>query len=138
MPNSYLGVTLGDSEQQVRNVLGEPREINSFVVGVSFLYEYDNGAVQVDFSPNTKGVRKISCAANICPPILEIRVGDDESKVRFILGNNAKEQLLNGGPWNASVVSTRTHLSVSNKIYVFLEQMKVTSITLQDPNEPRY
>jgi len=135
VPQAYFGVSLGDSEQQVRYVLGEPQKRTTQENGV-VLFAYDDGRFGVWLSPITKGVQQVGCQiVETCPPFLGLKIGDDETKVKMVLGARATERFQEGSGNDSSLMKVIT-LSNANEVRFFLERKKVIAIMLRVPKEP--
>jgi hypothetical protein len=93
VPNTYLGISLGDSEQQVRYVLGEP--LNSTNVGeyVSLFYSTDLQSYKLIVVNKSDGVTLITCYGD-CPSLLGVSIGDSEETLRKKLGAPNSEELI--------------------------------------------
>lgn len=135
VPQTYLGVSLGDSEQQVRYVLGEPQKKTTQENGV-LLFAYGDEHSGVWLSPITKRVQQVGCQiVDTCPPFLGLKIGDDESKVKTILGGQAIERFQEGGANDPSIIKIIT-LSKGNEISFYLERKKVIAIMLRERKAP--
>jgi len=135
VPNTYLGISLGDSEQQVRYALGEPAKRKPRDGTLLFTYNDEN--IGVWLSSSTKRVQQVACqVVETCPPLLGIKIGDDEWKVKTILGDQASERFQEGSGNDSSLMKVIT-LSKANEIILYLERKKVIGIMLRVPTEPR-
>jgi len=134
VPNTYLGISLGDSEQQVRYVLGEPAKRKPRDGTLLFTYNDEN--IGVWLSSNTKRVQQVGCqTVETCPPFLGLKIGDDETKVKMVLGARATERFQEGSGNDSSLMKVIT-LSNANEVRFFLERKKVIGIMLRVPKEP--
>jgi len=135
VPNSYLGVTLGDSEQQVRYALGEPAKRTPSDGTLLFTYGDEHSGVWL--SSTTKRVQQVGCQfVETCPPFLGLKIGDDETKVKMVLGARATERFQEGSGNDSSLMKVIT-LSNANEVSFYLERKKVIAIMLRVPKEPR-
>ena len=133
IPNSYLGVSLGDSEQQVRYVLGEPSKKEKQNDGeLLFIYKGDYG---IWFSPNG-AVRNIACQRiDICPEFAGIKIGDEEAKVKAILGKNTSEKFQEVTDGSGNYLMKVITLSREKRVRIFLKEQTVIAISLSEPTE---
>jgi hypothetical protein len=127
LPNNYLGVTLGDSEQQVRYVLGEPTERKEVGEG-ALRFRY--GSTWIFLGGRSKTVVLIECGdSEGCPSLFGINIGDEESKVKAALGSEAmislEEQDRNG-----KIVVKKFTRRNGNTITVYLTQQRVVGLAL--------
>ena len=150
VPNNYLGITLGDSEQQVRYVLGEPTSRRD--QGDTILLEYRGEDIGVWVTSG--GVTQIACRgpnADSCPPLLGVSINDSEDAVKSTLGPTIAEELLEMGsdkaPFDNATVMKRITVGIDKNIYIYLEQQKVQLLMLTktskkiaayDPEKPAY
>ena len=132
LPNTYLGVTLGDSEQQVRYALGEPSKKKQNDGELIFIYKGDYG---IWFSPN-RAVRSIACQSiDVCPEFAGIKIGDEEAKVKAILGKNASETFQEVTDASGNYLMKVITLSREKRVRIFLKKQKVIAISLSEPTE---
>ena len=133
VPNTYLGISLGDSEQQVRYVLGEPQDKSTEKNRLMFLYIDKNiGDIGVWFVLATKKVQRIVCAEReMCPPFLGIKIGDEESKVKTILGGSATEKFQETSENDTQLTKVIT-LSNTYEVSFYLKRKKVVAIALSE------
>ena len=130
-------MSLGDSEQQVRYVLGEPNR-ETIQDNGSLLFAYSDKDILVLLAPNSKTVKQIGCQlVDTCPPFLGIKIGDDEEKVKTVLGDQATERYQEGRGSDSSVMKVIT-LSNTNEVSFYLERTKVIAILLSRPREPEF
>jgi hypothetical protein len=132
LPNNYLGITLGDSEQQVRYVLGEPSKKQQDEGELLFTYKGNYG---IWFSSNG-AVRSIACQSiDVCPEFAGIKIGDEEAKVKAILGKNTSEKFQEVTDASGNYLMKVITLSREKRVRIFLKEQKVIAISLSEPTE---
>jgi|GEM_PF-3921735 len=137
VPNTYLGISLGDSEQQVRYVLGEPTRVGEKGDLKLLVYGNDDDSSVASYgiliARKRSGVIQIACQGEGCPRLLGVSIGDTEERVKIMVGEKATEKLVEGnGVTSASGVMKQITLREKFAAIFSLTKQKVILITLFD------
>lgn len=140
VPNTYLGISLGDSEQQVRYVLGEPTRVDEKGDMKLLVYgdEDDERVSSLGILTSTSrgGVIQLACQqGESCPPLLSLGIGDSEERVKSTLGSTIKERLVedNDIPLSTSLVMKKITYGEDPRATFYLSQRKIVLMVLNDP-----
>jgi len=127
VPNTYLGISLGDSEQQVRYVLGEPAQrINTVQVQI-LSFDRDQIPSKMIWLRDGKTIL-ISCSTE-CPVLLGVNIGDDEQLLKSKLAMPYLESYVNTEPTIVKqIIVGDTPRAVFN-----LEQLRVIDMGIATP-----
>lgn len=141
VPNTYLGISLGDSEQQVRYVLGESTRVDEKGDLKLLVYGDDDNERGSSFgiltSTNRGGVIQLACqGGDSCPPLLGLEIGDSEERVKSTLGSEIREKLdPNDAPISTSAVMKAISFGENPIATFYLSQRKIVLMVLSENSE---
>lgn len=127
VPNTYLGISLGDSEQQVRYVLGEPAQrIDTAQVQI-LSFDRDQIPSKMIWLRDGKTIL-VSCLTE-CPVLLGVNIGDDEQLLKSKLAMPYLESYVNTEP----TIVKQIIVGENPRAVFNLEQLRVNDMGIAAP-----